>query len=281
MKFLKKDSRRYLDPELKSILGRKLYETGCYTLDKCEEIVTDDFDMSTWIDDIIKGLKQGKLIKPSVERYMAYDTFQHFLYVEDEERMNRVLDCLAILNQHGYLKYSLDLTTNSIIVGLPHIFQSLTEWATKQIWLSMKAGKLPLEFIRGLLSEDQIEHYAKLISKLDDDKQKLALYGDELYRNIIKPLTKSDIDKDSEEESESYSDKEVEGDSDTELNPDNYLDSNVDEDLDKELELFAQEHGASEVGDIGLKLYITKEGKYMLDKTEITQDKYYHLLGSN
>lgn len=281
MKFFKKDSQRYLDPKLKAILGRKLYESGMYTLDMCEEMVTDDFDMSTWIDDIISNLKQGKLVKPSVERHLSIDTFEHFLFMENEERMNRAYDCLEIFNQHGYLKYSLDVQTSSIVINLPHIFQSLTEWATKQIWLNMKSGKLPLEFIRPLLTKEQIEHYASLIHKLKDDKdRKLALYGDKSYRNIIKPLTESDIDEDSEIESESELNSETEGevDSDNDSNSESDFDSDADVDLDKKLEQFANEHNALVVGNLELQLYISKGGRYMQGKEEITKDEYHQLL---
>lgn len=288
MKFFKKDSQRYLDPKLKSIFGRKLYETGCYVFGICEEMVTDDFDMSTWLEEIISGLKNGKKVRPSIERHVSIDTFEHFLYMEDEERMNRAYDCLEILNQHGYLKYSIDVETSSIVIGLPHIFESLGEWAKKQVWIGMKSGKLPLEFIRPLLTQEQIEHYANNISKLEQDKQQVALYGDKSIWNILKPntetkpLTESGLDKDSEVESESetYSDKEVEVDSNTELNPDSDLDSNVDEDIysDKKLEQFANEHNALVVGNLELQLYISKDNKYMQGREEITKDEYHQLL---
>ena len=278
MDFYKKDSKRYLDTNLRSALGIKRYETGMYLINILEEMVADDFDMSRWIKEIIKGLKSNsKNYKPAVSRTLAFDIYEGFLYLADTKRKDIAFECLSILQEQGYIKFFLDDRKNAITIELPRMLQSLTEWGTKQIWLNMKEGMLPFNIVKKLLSEEQREHYLLEISKMKDlinkktgeiilaadVRKEIALNGNNTWKELVR--CKADIEKDLELEKEQG--KNIDVDSIESKNND--LDSH--KEVDGEEEVFSSQNISE-----NLQLRVVGDKYYMGDK-EISREKYTQL----
>jgi len=192
MDWYKKPSSRYRDSELRTILGRKLFESGTHVLNTLEEMVADTFSIGKWVDDIKKSLLIGKPHIPPFIREVDYEMFNGFLFLRDEERLNMAYDSLMILKEHGYLEY--DQQSQIIVIGFPKILQSLGRFQTDCLGDAIKKKELPWDIVSPFLSEEQVAHFVKKYPKIC----KLALIPKKELPRQIQP-TRVDDNQDSDE----------------------------------------------------------------------------------
>ena len=191
MDWYKKESGRYRDSEIRTTLGRKNFCIGHHLLNVCEEIVADTFSIGKWIESIKKGLLDGKPITPPFVRTIDLEMLNMFLYMENEEEINRCYEVLPILQDMGYMEFTLE--NKVITLSFPKILQSLSEFQRDELTKALKDGSLPYEEVRKHLSKEQAKHYDKTLKGSKPRKE-----NKKQNKDLKKPKKENDLDLNSD-----------------------------------------------------------------------------------